>query len=120
MCRLLLCHSFIFKQIFQVVSNKSVFCICVTITVAYKRFHESSPQTVALVFAGVNNEWIIMLGQETGHPGHKEKTEVLNDDFFASVFTGKGFSCTTQAAESKGKNWVMQDIPREKIRFETI
>jgi len=45
---------------------------------------------------------------------------VLNDDFFASVFTGKGFSCTTQAAASKGKNWVMQYIPREKIRFETI
>ena len=32
-----------------------------------------------------------------------EKAEVLND-FFASVFTGKGSSHTAQVAESKGKN----------------
>ena len=39
-----------------------------------------------------------------------EKAEVLND-FFASVFTGKGSSHTTQAAESKGKNLEKEDLP---------
>jgi len=31
-----------------------------------------------------------------------EKAETLND-FFASAFTGKGFSCTANVAESQGK-----------------
>ena len=39
-----------------------------------------------------------------------EKAEVLND-FFASVFTSKGSSHTTQAAESKTKNYEKEDVP---------
>ena len=32
-------------------------------------------------------------------------------DFFASVFTSKGSSHTTEAAESKGKNLEKVDLP---------
>ena len=39
-----------------------------------------------------------------------EKAEVLND-LFASVFTGKGSSHTTQVAESKDKNGEKEDLP---------
>jgi len=39
-----------------------------------------------------------------------EKAEVLND-IFASVFTGKGSSHTTQAADSNGKNLEKVDLP---------
>ena len=31
-------------------------------------------------------------------------------DFFASVCSGKGFSHSTQAAESNGKNWEKEDV----------
>ena len=52
------------------------------------------------------------LQKETGDlvTGYTEKTEVLID-FFASVFTRKGSSHTTQAAESKGKNLDKEDLP---------
>ena len=39
-----------------------------------------------------------------------EKAEVLND-FFASVFTSKGSSHTSQLAENKDKNWEKKDLP---------
>ena len=38
-----------------------------------------------------------------------ETAEVLND-FCASVFTGKGYSCIIQAAESKGKKWEKENL----------
>jgi len=41
-----------------------------------------------------------------------EKAEVLSE-FFASVFTGKGSSHSTQAAESKGKNWEKEGLPTQ-------
>ncbi|GAB0206877.1 mitochondrial enolase superfamily member 1 [Grus japonensis] len=39
-----------------------------------------------------------------------EKAEVLNN-FFASVFTGKGSSHTTQASEGKGRDWENAELP---------
>jgi len=39
-----------------------------------------------------------------------EKAEVLND-FFASVFTGKGSSYTAQVSESNSKNLEKIDLP---------
>ena len=39
-----------------------------------------------------------------------EKAEVLND-FFASVFTGKCSSHTTQVAEGKGRDWENEELP---------
>jgi len=39
-----------------------------------------------------------------------EKVEILND-FFASVFTGKSFSLTTQASENKGRDWENEEPP---------
>ncbi|GAB0199649.1 hypothetical protein GRJ2_002430300 [Grus japonensis] len=39
-----------------------------------------------------------------------EKAEVLND-FFASVFTGKGSSHITQVAEGKGRDWENEEPP---------
>ncbi|GAB0184575.1 mitochondrial enolase superfamily member 1 [Grus japonensis] len=39
-----------------------------------------------------------------------EKAEVLND-FFASVFTSKCSSCTTQVTESKGRDWGNEEPP---------
>ena len=52
------------------------------------------------------------LQKETGAlvTRNTKKAETLND-FFASVFIGKGSSCTTQAAESKGKNLEKEDLP---------
>ena len=48
-----------------------------------------------------------------------EKAAVLND-FFISVFTGKGSRHTAQAAESKGKNMEKIWLLSVKIRFRTI
>lgn len=39
-----------------------------------------------------------------------EKADVLNN-FFASIFTGKGSSCSTWFAEGKYKNWKKEDLP---------
>ncbi|PKU36536.1 rna-directed dna polymerase from mobile element jockey- hypothetical protein [Limosa lapponica baueri] len=39
-----------------------------------------------------------------------EKAEVLND-FFASVFTGKGSNHTAQVAEGKGRDWENEEPP---------
>ena len=39
-----------------------------------------------------------------------EKAEVLND-FFASVFTSKCSSHTTQVTESKGRDWEKEELP---------
>ena len=39
-----------------------------------------------------------------------EKAEVLND-FFASVFTGKCSSRTTQVTEGKGRDWENEELP---------
>ncbi|KFQ20880.1 hypothetical protein N332_01897, partial [Mesitornis unicolor] len=39
-----------------------------------------------------------------------EKAEVLND-FFASVFTGKGSSHAAQVTEGKGRDWEKEDPP---------
>ncbi|GAB0182520.1 mitochondrial enolase superfamily member 1 [Grus japonensis] len=39
-----------------------------------------------------------------------EKAEVLND-FFASVFTGKCSSHTTQVTEGKGRDWENEELP---------
>ncbi|GAB0177099.1 mitochondrial enolase superfamily member 1 [Grus japonensis] len=39
-----------------------------------------------------------------------EKAEVVND-IFASVFTGKGSSHTTQVAEGKGRDWENEEPP---------
>jgi len=49
-----------------------------------------------------------------------EKAEVLSE-FFASVFTGKGSSHSTQAAESKVRTGRRKVYPlKVKIRFKTI
>lgn len=48
-----------------------------------------------------------------------EKAAVLND-FFISVFTGKGSRHTARAAESKGKNMEKIWLLSVKIRFRTI
>jgi len=39
-----------------------------------------------------------------------EKAEVV-DDFFASVFTGKCSSHTTQVREGKGRDWENEELP---------
>ena len=39
-----------------------------------------------------------------------EKAEVL-DDIFASIFTGKCFSHTTQVTEGKGRDWENEEPP---------
>lgn len=53
------------------------------------------------------------LWKETGGLATRamRKAEVLND-FFASVFTGKGSSHTAKVAESNGKN-LKADLPSE-------
>ena len=39
-----------------------------------------------------------------------EEAEVLND-FFASVFTSKGSSHTSQVTEGKGRDWEKEEPP---------
>jgi len=39
-----------------------------------------------------------------------EKAEVLGD-FFASVFSGKCSSHTTQVTDSKGRDWENEELP---------
>jgi len=39
-----------------------------------------------------------------------EKAEILND-FFASVFTGKSSSHTTQVTEDKDRDWENEELP---------
>jgi len=53
-----------------------------------------------------------LLQKETGDQiiQDTQKVEVLND-FFASVFTGKCSSHTTQVTESKGMNWENEEPP---------
>jgi len=54
------------------------------------------------------------LQKETGDlvTWNMEKTEILKD-FFASVFTGKCSSRTTQIAEGKGRDWDNKEQPTE-------
>lgn len=42
-----------------------------------------------------------------------EKTEVLSD-YFTSVLTSNGSSCTTQAPEYTGEVWEKKDLPTNR------
>lgn len=59
---------------------------------------------VVLVHAFENYSWVDLTRLGDLVTRDMEKAEVVND-FFALVFNSKGSSCTTQVAESKGKNW---------------